>query len=350
MWYNNHRKGSVLLIVLIFSGLAALLLERFISISRVQTQLLKHQRDSELARTLALNGLSFAYHHLSTDANSKAGPDPAQLLCILNQWQTIPLTKENEGIFATIKFAITCENGKIPLSKVYSHEKNSFEPPFLPVIKKIVSYNPQSASRSATDTYEQLRLFFAKQKLGLNDPHQLTAVLDIPRYPHPLEPEEKRSALFTISLLDLFSLHNTEENVNLLYASDSTRALFDMPRSPLSKVPEHERYERCRATLEKLKTSEGESVAQKLGMLQPIIGTASDTTRSLLPLVSLTLEPSHFSVIASATVNDVTQTVIALVNRSAGKEGTTQEGYDTFLNHRQIGLERLYWVDQNEYQ
>ncbi len=103
--------------------------------------------EREKAKILARSGIAIALSQLSlcdktmikswgksNEEIAEKRKDPIQrqkyllkvLLTVVNRWQVFECTEKNDGIEGTIKIAIVCEDGKLPLQALLNYEKREY--------------------------------------------------------------------------------------------------------------------------------------------------------------------------------------------------------------------------------
>lgn len=241
------------------------------------------------------------------------------LLPSLNRWQEVTFTKKTEGIDATIKFCIMCENGKFDLNALYDFEKHQFVNPgkdadtkkmfneLFQQVKKIMGGKELFGAFETTLKGKNYRLNDATELLTRSfEPFKDAVFYEPPGPDAPKKPP--------IYLTDLFTVWTGKRSINPWLLSDSVAAVMGCKRAQADIA------ERKKGVAQWLKPFKLKAQWQTdwNKLLKPLYGIEFNRIpKSLQPFLSGTFEAQVFSILSYATVGRVTQRLLAIVERPA---------------------------------
>lgn len=237
------------------------------------------------------------------------------LLPNLNRWQEVKLSTAAEGVDATIRFCIMCENGKLNLNALYDFKNKKFISPSKDADVKKAVKDIFAAVQIAQGGKELQDLFESKLKerdIRFNDATELLsrsfdAFKDAVFY----EPAAATGMKRPLYLMDLFTVWTKGTLVNPWLMSDSVAAVFGCPRAEPGDIAERKKGVAQWLKQFKLK-AQWQSDWNKL--MKPIYGKEYNSLpKSLQPFLNSTFEATVFSILSYATVGRVTQKLFAIV-------------------------------------
>lgn len=376
-----------MILTLTLISLASLILAIIFQKSTVFSPFAKLSVDRQHARTLAQSGIDIAISQLTQirevekkstedrDTTQSTTPEKSNvkklfehLLPVLNQWQEFRLTQETDQIDGIIKVCIMSEEGKININEIFDFERkqikgspqknqeqpekqenNKIETKKVDKQKKDIGwYKPLEIffkgieqETGQKDLLKKLEQFLQKQEKPLNDVTQLLEIKSFStfkdhRYYQPpstqaKQEKEKQRPLF---LVDLFTTHTKNVLLNPWLLSDSLRGALLEVRAQVGSEKEYKEQTKEWLKNFKEKVSWQKDWQQQAGkMLKKI---SPETQKKLFPIFAQSVEPTVFSVLASATVNDVTQKLFVILERTKGSQND-KTLYD-------INIRRFYWI------
>lgn len=230
-----------------------------------------------------------------------------KLLKLLNRWQTFELKDGREGVDATIKLYIACENGKINLNKMYDFTKQQFikQGDFeAAALLQLIFANIRQFTNQK-DLFPKLSKFFKKQKHTLIDTTSLFSDKDLRALGthYAVNPESQKKQLY---FSDLFTLDTDSLVIDPLFLSSSLALAFGFKTNRikntqefLSKVPDKVDWSQDWDTL-----------------LQPIYGKKYENIpEPLKGALGSQFEPNVFSVVSYAIVGEIAQKMYAILHK-----------------------------------
>jgi hypothetical protein len=370
---THKKEGSALLIVICFMAIISVMTHKLIKMTFLSARQVQQQIRKSRARISALNGITLALTQLNKkEVATKDAKDEKpksdqvlflqKMLPILNQWQTFHLTEKLDGINATIKIYLSCEDGKIPLSALFDEKEKKINKDFLPLLKKI------GGERKSSGPDFSAKLINMISRKTLDDASQLYSCSDLPFFISPADEKtktRKEGYYQHDALTDLFSTWNTEKKINPLFLSAGCKKIFNI-KNPFSSAKDDKNeksfYDQIAQTIGTQWGSDWSKNSTHLTTLYKTDVTLPAETHSILSEV---IEPKVFSVLSCGIVNGTEQRIYAVMHRKAvetaqpqpdavpGKnKKDTQEKLQTCLSSDgQFGILRTYWVDEfNNYE
>jgi len=321
------------------------------------------------ARLLATSGIQLAISQLSQyekpeqkdDDKKKPPVDDAylarQLLMRvvphLNQWQRVPLIKEEDGIKGEISFCIGSERGKIDINAVYDFENHQFiddkkeqtedekKKSWRQFFKDLFA-NVQKTMGSS-NLFESFEKFLKQRQYKLDD---VTELLQAPGfeifknyifYVPPTTATEGEKAWRPFFLADLFTVASGQDKIDPWLFSDSVRAGLGLNRV-VSEAPD--KTESARKMMQEKVQNFSLSTDWKKEWDQVLASLYGKEYSTLTPCVASHLatkfEPTIFSVVSYGTFEKVTQRLYALLERTILKQEE-----DVVI---QVKIKKIYWL------
>lgn len=384
---QSVQSGYIMVLTLTLISLASLILAILFQRSTIFSPFAKLSVDRQHARTLAQSGIGIAISQLAqkkeppeektdvevTKKEKKGESDTKklfeELLPVLNQWQEFHLTQEADQIDGVIKICIMSEEGKININEIFDFENKQIKGAPKKESKEIKTSEKDKKTKDKTekgrtqkkeinwykpleiifkaleqktgqkDLLKQIEQFLQKQKKPINDVTQLLEIKSFlffkdHRYYQPPSQKQQNVKERPLFLTDLFTTHTKDGAINPWLLSDSLRGVLDEPRAQISDAKEHVQQTKEWLAEFKEKVSWQNDWKQQAGkMLKKI---SPETQKVLFPIFAESLDPKVFSVLASATINDVTQQLFVILERTKGSQND-KTLYD-------INIRRFYWV------
>ena len=199
---SHQKKGYIIVMTMLFIALSVAIVTYIYKRGTIYTPLAQLAAHKEKARMIAHSGLSIACSYLGeppqNNAQKKEPQEPSQnknaakksetdmsllyqsLLPSLQRWQTFVLKEEIDGVDATIRIAIGCEEGKINLNQLYDFEKKQFRKSadgkndWAVLLKELFGIIEKQTGMK--DLFESLKKFLNSKTEPLNDITELLAI------------------------------------------------------------------------------------------------------------------------------------------------------------------------------
>jgi hypothetical protein len=353
-------KAFVLPVTLIFIAATIAIASVIYLLAAVYVPYQRTINGQEKAYQLALGGVQIACSQLGRSfepekkeatggANTQPNPPPpevqflAHTLPILNQWQTIQLNKERDGITGSIKICISSEDGKIDLNQIYNVAQHTFAN--MGPIKegwKIVMQELCTRIEKrlpATGLFAALEKFLAKRDIPLND---ITELFNIPEFAvfkkniFYQPPEKTGEKNIPIYLADIFTLFTYTPLLSPWFLSSSIMVLLEISRESIrSKSPE----ELMSGLLKDVKKNDSiKDLWNKI--LAKIYGKELQSLpKNIESMLSTTFDPKSFSIMVQATTGAARQQICAVVERVRAVPASPDKP-----GHYDVVIKRLYRI------
>lgn len=341
--------GYILVLTLLLISLSVALVTYIFNKGTVYIHYTRTVIEREKAKMLALSGVQLAMSQLAyagvpEEAYTKEQVDQkvsvdeklrlflAAVLPYINQWQTIKLEKQKEGLDGTIKMFVACEDGKIDLNLIYDFNKHVFRGNWQKVIQNICATLEKGGR--GKDLFVAFEKFLKNRQYKLNDVTELLTIEPFELFKdlvfvRPSDDEKEKNKI--LYLTDIFTLWSKGTMIEPWLLSNSLGILWG-----LDARVELKDKEALRTVLKDFK--------QKMNWatdwdktLKLLYGRNFATlSPSIAALFKTEFEPSVFSVISYGTIGTVTQKVFAILERK--KQGNAGNGGATMT------IKKLYWL------
>lgn len=263
-----------------------------------------------------------------------------QLLPTINQWQEYPMKKDIDGIEGTIKVAISCEEGKIDLNRIYDFASKKFvgEGQQRGDWKKLLQYicqRIQKQMKISDNLFESFEKFFKQRHSKINDATELLPLQGFKSFAQSLfyDPSLQKSKESHLYLLDIFTTYGSPKLQPWLL-SHSVQDIFELKiGKPLEMK---KKQEMIQTIVKKLKPII--NVSQEWNTLfQPLYGIEFKRLhKGLEAFFDGSFDPKIFSVVSYGVVGQVTQRIYAILERvrHVTKDKTW---YD-------VKVRKFYWI------
>jgi len=362
----KQRPGFLMVTTLMVLGIMVFLItyifNRSLPFITHTTTLTKHDQ----AKQLALGGIQLGISQLAWAAAPQEGkkkpqplgkqqPEPPEekdkrfleiILPVINRWQTIDLTENNQGIEGNIQIAISCEDGKININEIYDFEHKKFvgegNPPDKADYKKIMQALCGEIDKQAggKKLFDALAAFLKKRDYPLNDVTELLTSKEFEIFKHRLfyEPPElektQQKQKKQIYLTDIFTVASAEKTVRPWLLSNSMCGLLNLEQVKPDDIKK--RKESVTKWLNAFKsTAKWDEDWDK--MLAPVYGTKYNAVPKFIkPIFATKFGPNTFSILSYGKVDNVTQRFLAIVEKDTPSQNNDGRAV--------ITIRKLYWL------
>ncbi len=358
-----NKQGYILFMTMAMLALGTAVVTQIFYLGNLYNSYIALTLERDRARQLALSGTEIAMAQLMTQDNTlvpaedKAKedkdkkPDPEKerakhkknmlkiLLSVQQQWQKFVLTYEHDGIDAELNICIVCEDGKLNLNALYDFKNGKFTPAMgekKPEALLTMLTEKAAPLLQQKNIMKPLSDFLHKQKRPLltvtellkkdeigtlfkdrifYEPAQVTTEEDQEKQPKP-----------TLYLEDIFTVEGQSTmNPWLLSASIKTLLGFDSSKKFSA--------EQIADIVKKVELEEMQWETDWDTYLKPVYGKEYKALpKEVVPFLSSKFEPQQFSVVCYAKVGRVGQKLLAILEKSAVKQGEV------------IKVKKLYWL------
>jgi hypothetical protein len=260
-----------------------------------------------------------------------------RILPVLNRWQVFDLKEEVDGIDAQMSVCIMCEDGKINLNRIIDFEKGVFRGDEKSGWKAIM----QEICKLIDQTNKGSELFPAFEKVVKDAKHKFNDATELITHK---EFQQFKDILFyrppisnkqnTLYLTDIFTVWSRSDKLEPWLFSDSINGLFGLPRVEVDDIKK--RKDQIEAWIKNFKVRANWQQDWQT-LLMPIYGKELRTLpKNIDSVLKPTFAPQYFSILVDGKVDEVTQRVYAIVERTKRSQGSNLE-YD-------IEIKKLYWL------
>lgn len=376
MMYQHQKKsfraGYIMPLTLVITSLSVILATYITHRTLVFNAFASLAIKREKAKELALAGVQIAISQLvapeekkekkegKQQKNDTAAPatpaanapksDPKDtfllktILPSLNRWQTFALTEENDDIDATIRIAITSEQGKIDLNHIYDFEKKKFIGEGQPDkdYKKVIAliFSRIATVMKTKDLTEDFINFLSTRTEKFHDVTELLQAKNFNLFKdalfyHPTNKQQKTKNE-QVYLADIFTTWSFKDTIEPWLFSDSWLAILNLPRATPTDIDK--RRESVREWLKEFKEKSEWSTDWKK-ILEPVYTKDFNSlAKSIHFMLSKNFEATFFSIVSSAEIDDVQQQVVVIIERIKLPQKEKQK------NQFEVRIRKLYWI------
>ncbi len=338
------EKGFVLVVVLILMLFFAVVAQRFSRQLLINMAYNRGAVKNEQAKLLAYSGISIALLEMYKAENVDCGKDAdenkklqklyAYILPRHHLWQEYKLDGKIDGLDGEISFAISSEDGKININKVYDFEKKQLIDDFKPILDKFFISKGED-EKKLTD---YLVDFFENNKdKKIEDPSQLEPGewFKVFYAPQPTEGNEVKYWDKKTAISDLFTVFGSQNGLNPILLSSSLRKALNFQKPEYKDKTE--KKELFKELSDKISASFASNWSANFKYIEPIYlkkegdsqenSTESSTNNEsekrkktkglseIEKLLSNEIEPKFFSVLSFGKFKGVKQCILAIVER-----------------------------------
>jgi hypothetical protein len=266
-----------------------------------------------------------------------------KILPSLNTFQEFQLSHEVDGIDGVIKVCIVCEEGKINLNQVFDFKTKKFVGEGQPsgdwklvlqaIFKKI------ETMVGGGDLFVPFERFLKKREgKKIEDVTELLSIKEFfvfkdLVYYDPISTPEKQSKKRG-ALTDIFTVHSKKQKIEPWLLSDGLLALGDI--KSLTAKEATQRKSQITTWLQKFKMN-SDWKNDWTTILKPVYEKELQSLpKGIESFLSTNFDPRSFSVLVHATVNNVTQYLLAIVERI----NRSQNGEIVYDSR----IKKLYWL------
>lgn len=363
------RRANILIFSLMIMGVVTLVTQQLVKSVTVGVAFSHAMVDREQAEMLALGGLRIAVAQLARSLQPEKIKDQQQekkldmpefsfknfieqVLPHLERWQSFELTKDIDGCDGRIQISMSAEEGKLAINQLFdepqrviTNEAKALLKPFS--IKKKVPVN-------ALPT--QLAGFFKKRTNRVTDISELGTMTESIHLPLYYEPPVPRTAKRgeeepprDIALQNLFTTWNREKVINPLVMSDAMCAILRVRRPQADDATRRaDRYKRLAENYNQLKNAKGDEMWKAF---QILFETKPRLPKEVMDFFSPVVEPRFFSVVSCGKVGEVSQKVLAIIERTDPKPSAQKQNQQSRGAEKQsidpkslFHIRRLCWL------
>lgn len=379
------QDGFIMVVVLVLMLFFAVVAQRFSKQLLVSTAFAKVATRKEQAKLLALSGVGIClakFYKAETvteqseaeQPESKIGKVYKEILPKHHLWQEYELSKKTDELSGKIMFALSSEDGKINLNKIYDKEKKAVKDDYKKIFDKFVVTKGGDDEEGKSLTEFLAEFFELRRGREVEDPSQLELgdwfkVF----YKPPALPGQKpelEAADKKIPVSDLFTVFGSSDGINPALISTTLRSVLGFSR------PSYDDEENKKDELEKIYTKISDSWAQdwkaNFKSLEALFDkkeadqdddsdlffrdkagdSEGDKDKKLKKglegiekMLSKEIEPKFFTVLSCGEFERVKQTVLAVVERQPTNEREKQKWSDrqNFLVPPGYKIVRIYY-------
>lgn len=358
---NKHYKqsGFILVLTTMILSIAIIIVSQLVNKGMLSISFDKTVIEREKAKLLAQSGVQIAMSQLSIDLTSsstaqKPTPEASKQVSLklneflekifisLNRWQKVILKKDTDGIDGEINFCVVCENGKIPLNEIFDFEKKKFinegaaQGDVKKALKEVfLAMKKFTNDKDLFDTFEKI---LKQRQYKFNDPTELLNDKEFAKafktkvfYEPPRSSMEEAEKLRAIYLTDIFTVFS-QGALQPWFLSDSLQGILMLKRAQSDDIKQ--RTELVKQLLKEKPINTFSSISSLWDTyLQRFYGKDFKSIPSeITSTFTLKFEPSSFSVLSYGIVGNITQKIVAVIERV--KSSDTH----TFI------IKKMYWI------
>jgi hypothetical protein len=362
---HRQKSGYILILVLMLTSLSVVLVSYIYNKGFGVIPFSYGTIQREKAKMLALSGIQIALSQFAqeieipkTETQPQAPPTKANqqtpqqnpqdeaskkfletILPLLNSWQTFALKEEVDGIDGEIKICITSEDGKLDINQIFDFNKHEFKNASF--IAEFFKEGFKNVGKE--DLFSEFEKFLKERHYKLDDPTELLLIKGFEVFRHSLfyEPKErieKKEGTKTkgpLYLADIFTVWSGKTTVDPWLLSPSMSTIFGLQRIDLGTELDNKK----KLAKQWVKDFKSENNWQQdwNKILSPVYGVDFNSlAKGFDSLLSTKFDPRIFSVLSYGKVGDITQRILAIVERVIKQEESTFSP--------QVKIKKLYWL------
>jgi hypothetical protein len=338
MKYTNNQPGYILTLTLGLIMLAMFLSTYVFNRGFIFARVSQTMVDREKARQLAFGGIQLAIAQLSVTEKKESKQEQPQsqqnknspqaqaqeapltdakvvlkeVVPLLNQQQSLKLSRTVEGIDAAMAITLGSEEGKININRLYDFEKHAFIGEGQPngdMKKFFQELFGLIKGKMNVDLFPEFEKFLKERKYPLNDVTELLTVKGFEVFKNTIfyDPAGKKDAIY---LTDIFTISSGKKEIDPWLFSHSIIQLY-LPKGAQKKLSSEE--------IGKTAKEQSNWKTDWNTIFKPVYGVEySALPANFAQLFNPTFSPKIFSVLSSAKVGKVTVIIWVLLDREKG--------------------------------
>jgi hypothetical protein len=363
------NRASILIFTLLILSILTVLTQQLVRSVLIGYNFSSGQLAQQQARTLALGGIQLAISQLEFDKkseekdNQKEKTEDQKLkdflkrnLPNINLWQEFDLKEDADGIDGSIKFCITCENGKININKAFDFNKLEFKDGYKAFLKGLEIKNKLKSGQIE----ERLSKFLKERKKPLDDISELINVPGLENissfYVPPKLSKNKKNIKpnSTIYLQDMFTIWTQDDKLQILFLSDSMRAVMGLRRQVADD--NKELNEKFKVFIKSFSKDWLKEFQENWKNFTPIFGKNNKTLKLAEKILSQEFGAKVYSVLSCGKVKNVEQKLLVVLKELDNEEsefeekkGSVKEKIDSEKKKeektsKKFQIIRMYWL------
>lgn len=326
--------------------------------------------DREKAKQLALSGIQIGIAQLSqqidpepkkdekqppapTGPQAKSAPAPSpekealkelleRIVPTINRWQTFTLKEDVDGLDGVIKVCLVCEDGKIDINALYDFKKHQFRgiKEEQDILKKLVLETFKSIGKE--DLFAEFEKFLKARQYRLDDVTELMTIKGFELFKNNIfyepasftkkdEGAEKKGQVY---LTDIFTIWSGKQTIEPWLLSDSMCGLLGVKRVTRDDVKS--RKELVKQAMKDFKTVLQWPADWNIFFAKLYGQDFTKLPKGIESILQTKVEPKNFSVLSYGTVGNVTQRLLAIVER-------VKEEKEKIITFTCV-IKKLYWL------
>lgn len=357
-----NKQGYILFMTMAMLALGTAVVTQIFYMGNLYNVYIAVTLERDRARQLALSGTEIAIAQLMSqdtilvppedknkeDKEKKSNPEKEKekhkknmlkvLLTVQQQWQKFVLTHEHDGIDAELNICIVCEDGKINLNALYDFKNGKFTPAMgekKPEALLALLTEKAAPLLQQKNIMKPLSEFLHKQRRPLLTITELLKKEELKLFKdqifyEPLsektteDPEKQPKPM--LYLEDIFTVEGSSF-INPWLLSASMKMLLGLDYSKKFSS------DQIADIVKKVELEDVNWQTEWDTYLKPVYGKEYKTLpKEIVPFLSSKFEPQQFSVVCYAKVGRVGQKLLAILEKSAVKQGEV------------IKVKKLYWL------
>lgn len=353
MRLQHKQAGYILVLTLMIVSISVILVAYVSNKAVTYVFLTKTAIDGEKAKALAYGGIQIAISQLMTASlkeEKKEQKDQEKkeeeiwqkkllkaIVPSLNQWQEFKLTEKTDNSDGVIKICISCEDGKININNLYDMKEKKLVPAMKNLLQKL-GFERIEQGGQTYNLITSFENFFKERQYKIQDVTELLKNKEFDHFkervffePPSMQGEKKEEEKKTY-LTDIFTVWNKKPTVEPWLLSHSLQLLLGFKSGGLIE----DKKKMIEQLVEKFKvmTRWPEEWNE---ILAPLYGKEwNGVLDAMRPMMAPTFDPRVFSVLSYATVNAVTQRLLAIVERVSAPQD------DRYQFH--VKIRKVYWL------
>jgi len=352
---KTQKSGYILVLSLMIVGAIMVLVTQLFRQGQTHMAFVHTMVEREKAKMLALSGIEIARCQLtipkpkkeektkiSTETKQKK-VNPAHLflqrvLPTINRWQTFTFKEKRDGMDGTIKMALSCEEGKLNINRLFDFEKKKFKGEgkltgnMQDILKRLLEASKKFIK---ADLFCPLQTFLAKRERPLDDTTQLLSVPHFDQFKHTIfyQPITANKIQGNIFLTDIFTIWSDSAKLEPWLLSHSLCAILNLKVAAGDDIVN--RKQQVELLTRNFKPKATWSNDWDVAFKELYGKTFSMLPQGFSSLLNSEFEPNTFGVLVQGTAGKVTQKVYAILKRNID---------DSSSYYEEPEIIKLYWL------